>query len=116
MITREEAFEKLKHVQDPHLHKGLIELNLIRDMMVREERISLTLVLTQSDEVIQSNLEQEIKQVLADYTKEVHIRSRAISDYEKSELDKRVNGNQSEGIKKPEEKPQHTHAAGIQSN
>jgi ATP-binding protein involved in chromosome partitioning len=113
MVTREEAFEKLKHLQDPLLHKSLIELNLIRDMMIRDERISLTLVLTQSDESVNAKLEKEIKDVLSDAAKDIHIRLRTITDFEKSELENKLNGGEK---KQPQGKPQHTHGANLQSN
>ena len=34
MPTREQVLEALKDVQDPELHKSLVELNMIRDIVV----------------------------------------------------------------------------------
>lgn len=114
MVTREEAFEKLKHLQDPLIHKSLIELNLIRDMMIKNERISLTLVLTQADETVNSKLEAEIKEALADAASDIHIRLRPITDFEKSELEAKLNGGEKK--QQQEAKPQHTHGANLQSS
>src|SRR5690625_4661436 len=44
--TREQVLEALKDVQDPELHKSLVELNMIRDVEIDGSKVSLTVVLT----------------------------------------------------------------------
>lgn len=46
MPTREQVLEALKDVQDPELHKSLVELNMIRDVEIDGSKVSLTVVLT----------------------------------------------------------------------
>lgn len=92
-MTREEVFEKLKHIPVPLIHnKTLVELDLVRDVMVRDGRISLTLVLIQPDEALNEKLEEEIKSALAEHANEVHVRVRPITDYEKVQMQKKING------------------------
>lgn len=113
MITKEQVLDSLKHLEDPLLHKKLVEVNLIRDIMIRDMRVSLTVVLTDEDEALKSKLEKEIKEAIRSITTDVHIRFRAITDFEKSEIAK------SHGGAEPQpqaQKPQHTHGSQLQSD
>lgn len=92
-MTREEVFEKLKHIPAPLIQdRTLVELNLIRDVMVRGGTISLTLIIIQPDEEINMKLTDEIKATLANDADEVHVRVRPITDYEKVQLQQIVSG------------------------
>lgn len=46
MPTHEQILEALKDVQDPELHKSLVELNMIRDVKIHGSKVSLTVALT----------------------------------------------------------------------
>lgn len=46
MVTRDQIVEALKDVQDPELHKSLVELNMIRDIVIDGDKVSLTVALT----------------------------------------------------------------------
>ncbi|BAQ64416.1 Mrp/NBP35 family ATP-binding protein [Geminocystis sp. NIES-3709] len=46
MLTTESILEVLKPVQDPELQKSLVELNMIRNVAVKDGNVSFTLVLT----------------------------------------------------------------------
>lgn len=50
MQTREQIQELLQPLTDPESGKSLIELQLIRDIMIKEDRISLSIVCLDSDE------------------------------------------------------------------
>lgn len=118
-MTREDVFEKLKHIPAPLVeNKTLVELNLIRDVMVRAGRISLTLVLIQPDEALNLKLTEEIKSTLAGGGQEVHVRVRPITDYEKVQLEQLLSGEQPQQATPPSRQAQpqqHTHAADLSS-
>jgi ATP-binding protein involved in chromosome partitioning len=46
MITNEEIIESLRDVEDPEIHKSLVELNMIRNINVDGTHVSLEVVLT----------------------------------------------------------------------
>lgn len=46
MPTRDQILEALKDVQDPELHKSLVELNMIRDVVIDGNAVSVTVALT----------------------------------------------------------------------
>jgi ATP-binding protein involved in chromosome partitioning len=46
MVTNEEVLGVLRTVQDPELGEDLVSLNMIRDIRIKGERVSFTVVLT----------------------------------------------------------------------
>lgn len=64
-----------------------MELQLIRDIMIKEDRISLSLVCLDQDEKSRMELEQQVRDLLtAGGAGNVHIRLRDATDYERSIL------------------------------
>jgi|SRR5712691_4928364 len=45
-ITREQIIEALRDVQDPELHKSIVELDMIRDVAIRDGHVSVDVLLT----------------------------------------------------------------------
>lgn len=45
-ITRDQVLEALKGVNDPELHKSIVELNMVRDIQIDGGRVAVTVVLT----------------------------------------------------------------------
>lgn len=78
MLSREQVLEALKTLRDPRLDHPLAELGRIRDLMIKENKVYVTLVLAGEDAEIQSELQSEAEKALkalgAEY---VHIRFRA---------------------------------------
>ncbi|QGQ93651.1 MRP family ATP-binding protein [Paenibacillus psychroresistens] len=88
MITKEQILEAVKHVYDPEFKKPLVELNFVRDVLIKDEKVALTIVLSNDEELLKSQYKQDITGAIKHlgYQGEVHIRFRAISEHEKSEL------------------------------
>lgn len=87
MLTREQIQELLQSITDPETGKSLVELQLIRDIMIKEDRVSLTIVCLDNDEQTRMNLEQKVRELLEESgTGNVHIRLRDATDYERSLL------------------------------
>ncbi|RYL89856.1 DUF59 domain-containing protein [Sporolactobacillus sp. THM7-4] len=60
MITREKVLEVLKTVQDPFLHKNLIETHALRELTIKEDFVSLKLALAKKDNVKQMQIQVEL--------------------------------------------------------
>ena len=45
-MTREKVLEALKTVQEPDLGKDIVTLNMVKDIVIEEDKISFTVVLT----------------------------------------------------------------------
>lgn len=61
LITKEKVLEVLKNVQEPELHKDLVTLNMIRDLVVSGERVTFTIVLTTPACPLKSRIENEAR-------------------------------------------------------
>lgn len=86
MITKEQLLEVVRDVLDPEYNLPLTELNFIRDIMIKEERISATVVVSREDETYRNQLQERLVAAFRSAgAKDVHLRLRAISDYERNE-------------------------------
>jgi ATP-binding protein involved in chromosome partitioning len=88
MITKEQILEAVKHVYDPEFKKPLVELNFVRDVLIKEEKVALTVVVSADEDLLKSQYKQDIVGAIKHlgYQGEVHIRFRAISDHEIAEV------------------------------
>lgn len=86
MITKEQIVEALQPVHDPGFERSLVELNGVRDVMIREDSVSLTAVLSEVRDEWKASLEQEIRSCLSKIgVDHVHIRFRPMTDVERSQ-------------------------------
>jgi ATP-binding protein involved in chromosome partitioning len=46
MITQEQVYNALRHVEDPDLKKDLVSLNMIEDLKIDGNKLSFSVVLT----------------------------------------------------------------------
>lgn len=93
MVAREEAIHALQHIQDPGSGLSLVELGLIRDVMVRESGVSLTLVLATDDAEAKAEMESAVREALGEVgvgAEQIHIRTREASDFERGEVAKKL--------------------------
>ena len=49
MLTKENVVNALKDVQDPELHKSVVELNMVRNVQIDGTHVSLEVVLIKSN-------------------------------------------------------------------
>ncbi|PYI50104.1 Mrp/NBP35 family ATP-binding protein [Paenibacillus flagellatus] len=91
-MTREQVLESLRHLQDPVYGISMVELNAIKDVMVKENSVAMSVVLSTDDEGRKEELRREIAGVLnRSGIADVHIRFREMSDYERAEAAKKAN-------------------------
>ncbi|WP_339267410.1 Mrp/NBP35 family ATP-binding protein [Paenibacillus sp. FSL R5-0744] len=87
MLTKEQIQEILQPLTDSETGKSLVELQLIRDIMIKEDRISLSIVCLNPEEQSRMDLEQQVRELLeAGGVSNVHIRLRDATDYERAIL------------------------------
>jgi ATP-binding protein involved in chromosome partitioning len=106
MVTKEQVLDAVAHVYDKTYNRRLVELGLIRDIMLKETRVNLTLVLTEDSEELKSQYRQDVEEALNKLgNQDIHIRFRVITDAEKGELEHKL-----QGEKAPKQQEQKTHA------
>src|SRR5512141_2326875 len=63
-LTKEDILGALSHVQEPELHKDLVTLNMIRDVEIKGDRVSFTIMLTTPACPRRSKIENEARQAV----------------------------------------------------
>lgn len=87
MLSREQIQELLLPITDPETGKSLVELQLIRDILTKEDHISLSIICLDTDEAKRMELEQEVRDRLREGGAEnVHIRLRDATEHERTLL------------------------------
>ncbi|KRT77073.1 MAG: chromosome partitioning, ATP-binding protein involved in chromosome partitioning [Armatimonadetes bacterium CSP1-3] len=66
-ISREQVLAALRDVQDPELHKSIVELDMVKDIQIRDGVVSVEALLTIGGcplrDTIQSSIEEQIRQL-----------------------------------------------------
>ena len=65
MINKEQLLEALNTLMEPQFNKSVVEFNLIRDVMVKEDTVSLSLIVATEDEGYKEQAKASIQQSLA---------------------------------------------------
>ena len=107
MIDKEQVLKALRHLEDPTYRKSVVELNLIRDVLVKQSNVSLTFVMTVDDEAKENRFREKVKEALeAIGAENIHIRFRKIADHEKAEIEGKWPGRQAAHTSSPAERAQ----------
>lgn len=109
MITKEEVLQALQQVYDKTYNRPLTQLGLIRDIMAKDNRVNMTILLTEDSDAPRTQYRQDAEEALSRLgTADIHIRFRAITDAERRELESDLQGGG--GAAKKTAQPQKTHA------
>ena len=63
-LTKEIVLKALSKVQEPELHKDLVTLNMIRNLEIKDKRVSFTIMLTTPACPLRSRIENEARQAV----------------------------------------------------
>ncbi|EFU38225.1 ATPase-like, ParA/MinD [Paenibacillus vortex V453] len=107
MLTRETVQEILQPLRDPETGKSLMELQRIRDIVVKESTVRLSVIYSSED--VRASLEAQIREILeAMGAEDIHIRMRP--------LDSNAGGPARAKEPSNEDKLTKGHAAGMEDN
>lgn len=92
MLTRERILEALKDVKDPELNRSLVDLNMIRDIHIKDDgTVMLTVVLTIAGCPLRNTIEKDIVNRLKGIgAKKISLTFGSMTDEERAELAKRL--------------------------
>lgn len=91
MLTREQVLEALNGLREPYYDRGYAELGLIRDIMVKDDQVSLTVIMTKEDEEEKERLRKLIRAIITEVGgTEPHVRFRTMTDIEKDNIEKQL--------------------------
>jgi ATP-binding protein involved in chromosome partitioning len=95
MLTKEQVLEALRDVKDPEINRSLVELNMIRDIRIDGDQVSLTVVLTISGCPLKAKIEDDVVSALkALGAKDVRLQFGAMTDQERAALSAQLRGGQ----------------------
>lgn len=95
MRTKEDILQALKGINEPEWNKSMVELNLIRDIMLSDNNISLTVVTFKDLQAeAKDNMHKEITACMEQHfhqsAQNVHLRFRAMTSYERTEIETKM--------------------------
>lgn len=64
-VSQQAVLAALSKVQEPELHKDLVSLNMIRDLVIRDQAVSFTILLTTPACPLRSKIEREAREAAA---------------------------------------------------
>jgi len=93
MLTKEKVLEALRDVKDPEINRSLVELNMIRDIHIAGNTVSLTVVLTIAGCPLKAKIEDDIRAALrALGAEEIHLQFGSMTDEERAALSAQLRG------------------------
>jgi ATP-binding protein involved in chromosome partitioning len=63
-VTEQAVLDALRHVKDPELNRDLVSLNMVRDVSIKDGRVSLRIVLTTPACPLRGAIEADVQQAL----------------------------------------------------
>lgn len=86
MLSQENILAILRPIAEPLTGQSLVDLKWIRDIMIRDQKVALTVVLLDKDDVLQEELGDEIRfRLLEAGIEDVHLRFRQASVHEQEQ-------------------------------
>ncbi|KOS60394.1 Mrp/NBP35 family ATP-binding protein [Lysinibacillus agricola] len=87
MLTNEHILKTLQKIDDPELHKSIVDLNMVRNIQVNDTHISLDIVLTIQGCPLKAKIQQDVEEALkAIGASNVSIKFGSMTDEERRNL------------------------------
>jgi ATP-binding protein involved in chromosome partitioning len=93
-VTPDDVIEALRPVQDPELHRSIVELNMVRNVVVEPPAVSLQVVLTIPGCPLRNEIERRVNEATTalEGIERVNISWSSMTDSEREELRKNLHG------------------------
>lgn len=93
MITEEKVLEALKGVEDPELHRSVVELGMVRNIQIDNDQVALEVVLTIQGCPLKVKIQEDVVQAIkALGASEVNVRFGAMTDEERARVAALIRG------------------------
>jgi len=94
LVTNEQILEALRDVEDPEVHKSIVELEMVRDIQIQESHISLEVVLTISGCPLRTTIEEAVTEKLLALPgiKTVDLKIGNMNDQERARFTEKLRG------------------------
>lgn len=94
MVTAEQVLEALRDVEDPEVHKSIVEMEMVRDIQIESSHISVEVVLTISGCPLRTTIENSVKEKLLalDGITSVEVKVGSMNDEERARFTEKLRG------------------------
>ena len=94
MVTHEDVIEVLRPVEDPELHRSIVDLGMVRDVVVATNSVSLTIVLTVPGCPLRNEIQRRVTDAITslDGIETAEIAWSHMTDEEKATLRQNLHG------------------------
>lgn len=98
MITEEKVLEALKGVQDPEIHRSVVELGMVRNIKIDDDRVELDVILTIQGCPLKVKIQEDVENAIkALGAKEVVVHFGAMTDEERARVAAIIRGGSADG-------------------
>lgn len=95
MITEEKVLEALKNVEDPELHRSVVELNMVRNIRIENNKVELDIILTIQGCPLKVKIQEDVENAIKELgAKEVVVYFGSMTDEERAQLSAKLRGGQ----------------------
>jgi ATP-binding protein involved in chromosome partitioning len=92
-FSTQDVLEALRPVQDPELHRSIVDLGMVRDVAVDADRVSLEVTLTVAGCPLRSEIDRRVREALTTRgAGEVDLRFGVMTDEQRAALRERLHG------------------------
>ncbi|MDQ0190439.1 Mrp/NBP35 family ATP-binding protein [Alicyclobacillus cycloheptanicus] len=94
MITREQVLEVLRDVEDPEIHKSIVELEMVKDIDIRGSHVSVEVLLTIRGCPLHTTIENAVREKLLalDGVETVDVKIGHMNDEERAKFTSKLRG------------------------
>ncbi|WP_026962323.1 Mrp/NBP35 family ATP-binding protein [Alicyclobacillus herbarius] len=94
MATREEVLEALRDVQDPEVHRSIVELDMVNDLVVEGDHVSVEILLTIRGCPLHTTIERSVRERLLALSgvNDVDVRIGYMTDEQRARFAEKVRG------------------------
>jgi ATP-binding protein involved in chromosome partitioning len=91
VLTKEQLLNAARSVHDKEFSIDLVELHFIRDIVIKEDRVSATVLLSREDEQYRLEMQEQITNAFQKIgAQEVHLRFRPLSEFDRNEAARKI--------------------------
>jgi len=94
MPTREQVIEALRPVQDPELHRSIVDLDMVRDVLIDDGTVAVTVALTVAGCPLRAEIEQRVQSAVGplDGVDRVQVDLTVMTDEQRAAVREKLHG------------------------
>jgi ATP-binding protein involved in chromosome partitioning len=98
LVTEQQILEALRPIEDPEVHKSIVELNMVRNIAIHGDSVEVEVALTISGCPLRTVIENDVKKALLNVpgVKTAHVKLGTMTDAEREQFARTLRGGRPE--------------------